>query len=83
MARMVKIKTVAEYLDMGESSVRRMIATGEIPAYRVGRGGTIRVDLDQLDEKFLRPIPTAATVDGNRTPPQHGRRTPAIDKRSA
>jgi len=38
----VTITEAAEYLGVSHKTVRRMIADGKLPAYRVG-GGTIRV----------------------------------------
>ena len=35
-------------------TVRRMIASGELPAYRVGRKGSIRIDRRDVDEVLVR-----------------------------
>lgn len=49
----------AEYLGCSEKHIRRLIASGEITGYRLGKNArAIRVDLDELDA-MLRPIPTA------------------------
>lgn len=49
--------TAAEYLQVSPKTLRRMIAAGEVSAYRL-RSRAIRLDLDELDQ-LLRPIPTA------------------------
>ena len=55
--RLTSIQAAADYADVSTRSIRRWIARGELPAYRVGPR-LIRVDLDDLD-RLARPIPTA------------------------
>ncbi len=45
---------VAEIFQVSEQTVRRMIARGELPAYRVG--AQIRVRPEDV-ERMLRPVP--------------------------
>lgn len=48
----------AAYYDVSLRTFRKMIALGEITAYRVPGSRLLKVDLNELDAK-LRPIPTA------------------------
>lgn len=51
----------AEYLGCGERTVRRMIASGHIRAYRVN-ARLLRIDLNEADDAIAaRCIPSAAT----------------------
>jgi len=55
----------AEYLGVSTMTVRRMVARGELVAYRIGessKGKLIRVDLNQIDTDLLRPIPTTPGI---------------------
>ena len=57
--RYVSIAEAAEYLGISTKFVRNLIAEGEIRGYRVGsyaRHRTLRVDLDEIDEKLMQPI---------------------------
>lgn len=49
----------AEYIDVAEKTLRRMIAAGTVTGYRLGLR-SLRVDLNELDA-LLRPIPNAKT----------------------
>jgi excisionase family DNA binding protein len=51
--QLVSLAAAAEYLAVHSRTVRRQIAAGELPAYRVGRN--IKVDLNDL-EAFLKPV---------------------------
>lgn len=56
LPRLVKVRRVAELLDVHRSTVNRMISDGELPAHRVGNGkGVLRVPeaavLAYLDRK--------------------------------
>jgi excisionase family DNA binding protein len=56
--RYISIPEAAEYLGISTTFVRRLIAEGEIKDYRIGsyaRHRTIRVDLDEIDEKLMQP----------------------------
>ena len=50
----------AEYLGITDRTLRRMVARGELPAYRMGPRLT-RFDLSDLDAT-MRPIPTGGGV---------------------
>lgn len=54
--RLASLLAAAEYADVCERTLRRMIARGELTGYRLGKR-MIRVDLDELDA-VMRPIPT-------------------------
>jgi excisionase family DNA binding protein len=54
--RYISIADAAEYLKVSDRTVRRMIADGELTGYRMGRGRTLRVDLNEIDENLMRPI---------------------------
>ncbi|MCW2767525.1 MAG: hypothetical protein JWO11_3484 [Nocardioides sp.] len=45
-------------LSVSTRTVRRRISDGTIAAYTIGRSGTIRIRLDEL-EVAMRPIPSA------------------------
>jgi excisionase family DNA binding protein len=52
--RLVTIAVAAEYVDVHPRTLRRWIAAGRLPAYRLGPR-LIKLDLDELDE-FMRPV---------------------------
>lgn len=57
--RYISIPEAAEYLGISAKFVRNLIAEGEIKGYRIGSYAhhrTIRVDLDEIDEKLMQPI---------------------------
>jgi excisionase family DNA binding protein len=54
---LITVEAAADYLGVGVRSVRRYIATGRLPAYRVG-DKLIRVDQADVDAQ-IRPIPAA------------------------
>jgi len=55
--RYITIADAAEYLQISDRTVRRLIADGELTGYRIGRSSRlIRVDLDEIDEQLMRPI---------------------------
>jgi excisionase family DNA binding protein len=62
LSRPGTIKVGAQRYGVHPKTIRRMIARGELKAYRLG-SRSIRIDLDELDA-MLRPIPTAGD-DGN------------------
>jgi excisionase family DNA binding protein len=53
----VSLDKAAQRLDCSRQTLRRMIAAGEIPAYRVGKR-LLRVDMNDL----LRRVPTAGSA---------------------
>lgn len=55
--RLVGITQASEYADVHPITIRRWIAAGRLPAYRVGPR-LLKVDLNEL-EATLRPIATA------------------------
>jgi excisionase family DNA binding protein len=49
--QLLTVREVADRLKLSEKSVRRRIASGELPAVRLGgRGSQLRVDERELDE---------------------------------
>lgn len=51
------IAEAAEYLKITDHTVRRLIADGELTGYRIGWSPRmIRVDLDEIDEKLMKPF---------------------------
>jgi excisionase family DNA binding protein len=55
--RLITVEAAADYLGIGVRSVRRYIAEGKLPAYRVG-DKLVRVDQADVDAQ-IRPIPAA------------------------
>lgn len=62
LPRYVTIKEAAKVLSVSEKTIRRHIASGELPAFTIGgpprRGRPIRIRLEDV-EAMLRRIPTA------------------------
>jgi excisionase family DNA binding protein len=57
--RYISIAEAAEYLGISTKFVRNLIAEGELSGYRIGsyaRHRTLRVDLDEIDDKLMRPV---------------------------
>ena len=54
----LSLDQAAERLNVSKRTIRRAIAAGELPAYRMGQR-VVRVKADDV-EALLRPIPTAA-----------------------
>ena len=53
----VTIAEAAEYLQISDRTVRRLIADGELTGYRMGQSRrVVRVDLNEIDEELMRPI---------------------------
>ena len=62
--RLESIAIAAEHADVSTRTIRRYIASGMLTGYRVGPR-LVKVDLDEIDQKIIRPIPTAeSTADG-------------------
>lgn len=55
---LVPIATAAQVAACNPRTIRRRIADGTLTGYRLGPR-LLRVDLNEVDEKLLRPIPTA------------------------
>lgn len=54
------IKAAADLLGVSSMTVRRMVARGELTAYRVGPR-ILRLDADEVD-KLAVPVPVGATA---------------------
>jgi excisionase family DNA binding protein len=64
--RLSPIAGAAEYAACSPKTIRRMVARGDLTAYRLGPR-LLRVSLDELDDA-MRPIPTASIGGGDRAP---------------
>jgi excisionase family DNA binding protein len=53
--KLVNISVAAEYADVHPATLRRWVAAGRLPAYRVGPR-LLKIDLAELDE-IVRRIP--------------------------
>ena len=73
-ATLLTLAEAADHLGVSVRTVRRRVADGSLPAYRVGAGALIRVAAGDLD-RLLRPIPAART----RTPDDQARAFGAMD----
>ena len=60
---MISITEAAERLGVNHFTIRRAINRGEIPAYRLGTGRTIRIRVIDLN-KALRPVTNLSVDDG-------------------
>lgn len=65
LTRRIGIAEAADVLGVSKDTIRRMISSGEIPAYRIGRkvNAPIRLNLEDV-EACARPIPTAGSAAG-------------------
>lgn len=61
---LISIPKAAKQLDVHSDTVRRMIATGDLPAYRIGPR-VVRVAAADV-RRLARPIPTVGTVGTDR-----------------
>lgn len=52
--QLVSLSDAAEHYDVHPRTLRRRIADGTLPAYRVGR--LVKVDLNEAERALLRPI---------------------------
>jgi len=57
----MKLPRAAAYFDLSERTLRRYIAAGKLPGYRVAGTRTIRVRVSDV-AALLEPIPTTAPV---------------------
>jgi len=55
--RYASIKTAAEIYDVNSRTVRRWISEGRITGYKIG-AMLVKVDLNEVEEKIVRVIPT-------------------------
>lgn len=53
--RLIKLGEASSLYPVSRTGLRRLIATGELEAYRLGRSGDISVDIEELDALF-RPV---------------------------
>ena len=53
---LLTVNEAAERLTVDHKTIRRAIANGELPGYRIGSSSAIRVDQEDVDA-LLRPIP--------------------------
>ena len=56
--RLATLPDAGKYTGVTERTMRRWVADGVIQGYRLGRK-TVRVDLNEVDDKLCKPIPTA------------------------
>lgn len=54
-------QAAAEYAGVTDRTIRNYIARGELTGYRVGKGRLVRVDLNEVDQRLLRPIPAVGS----------------------
>ena len=59
--RLASLRDAAEYAALSERTILRRIADGTIGGYRAGPK-LVRVDLNEIDEKLVRRIPTTGSV---------------------
>lgn len=59
--RLVGINNAAEYADVCSKTIRRWIAAGHVPGYRVGPR-LLKVDLNEIDA-MLRPISSSGGAE--------------------
>jgi hypothetical protein len=57
--RLASINATAEYAHCSPKTIRRRIADGSLTGFRFGPRA-IRVDLNEVDARLLRPIPAAS-----------------------
>lgn len=55
--RLITLQSAAEQLGVSEKSVRRYVALGKLPAYRVGGRRLLRIDEADLD-RLIERVPT-------------------------
>jgi excisionase family DNA binding protein len=55
--RYITVAEAAEYLQISDRTVRRLIRDDELSGYRMGSSRrVIRVDLNEIDEQLMRPM---------------------------
>jgi excisionase family DNA binding protein len=54
MGQMISMDTAADNLGVSKRTIRRLIESGDLPAYKIG-GKIVRVDADDV-AKLLKPI---------------------------
>jgi excisionase family DNA binding protein len=61
MGQKISLDAAGAELGASKSTVRRLISSGKLPAYRVGKTTMVRVDRDDLTKYCGRSSPTAST----------------------
>ena len=56
--RLATVPDAASYCGVSPKTIRRRIASGDLTGYRMGPR-LLRVDLNEVDDRLLRPLPTA------------------------
>jgi excisionase family DNA binding protein len=56
--RLAPLPDAAKYIGVTDRTLRRWIADGTLTGYRLG-AKTLRVDLNEVDDKLCQPIPAA------------------------
>jgi excisionase family DNA binding protein len=59
MGQKITIAATAERLGISKDSVKRLISTGELRAYRIGSQYSVRVDTDDADAILTPVVPKA------------------------
>jgi len=59
--RLASLSDAAQYANVNPRTIRRRVADGSIPGYRLGPR-IVRVDLNELDALLLSPIPVGGEV---------------------
>jgi len=74
--KLLSIKEVADYLKISEEEVKRLVDSGEIPAYRIGdtflrfrkeQIDAIRSEIDEIEREEPAPQKPAADLKSKRT----------------
>jgi excisionase family DNA binding protein len=60
---MLTLRDIAETLKVSETTVRRMVRAGSLPAYKVGKRGQLRVREEDL-ESFLEKQRVISEAEG-------------------
>jgi len=55
------MEAVADYCDVDPRTVRRWVAEGKLTASKLA-GYLVRIDLSEVDEKIIKPIPAGGSV---------------------
>ena len=60
--RLATLAKAAEFAAVSPKTIRRRIADGTLTGYRIG-SRVIRIDLDEVETRLLRQIPTVGGPD--------------------
>ena len=65
--RVLTVREISDYLRISEATVRRLLARGDLPAFRVGKGW--RFELTAIDDwcsrRTIKPSAKKPTSNGN------------------